>query len=161
LNLSLAKSQVPWANDKTHLKSTKKITGSEKPRDNKLTTKYQSQDKEIPNAFSSSSSLTSRSHRFGRIPWNKGIPLSEETKRKMSQAHMGKPPTFKGRKHSLESRQRQSLSHRGKYPTEQTRLKISKSVKKYFAQRRMKEIEADCSIREEVFSEKICKFIIR
>lgn len=74
--------------------------------------------------------------RAGRIPWNKGIPLSEKTKRKMSEAHKDKPPTFKGRKHSAESRLRQSLAHKGKHPSEQTRLKISKSVKRYFAKRR-------------------------
>ena len=28
----------------------------------------------------------------GKIPWNKGIPLSEEQKKKMSEAHKGKKP---------------------------------------------------------------------
>jgi len=73
----------------------------------------------------------------GLIPWNKGIPLSEETKRKMSQAHMGKLATFKGRKHSLESRLKQSQAHKGKHPSLETRLKISKSVKHYFARKKV------------------------
>jgi len=73
----------------------------------------------------------------GLIAWNKGIPLSEETKRKMSQAHMGKPATFKGRKHSLESRLNQSQAHKGKHPSLETRLKISKSVKRYFTKKKV------------------------
>jgi hypothetical protein len=129
---SLAKkNQVPWVNDELHSDETKNIEMSEVPQSNTLSAKSKSNNAKIPRNSSSSPRPPT-----GRIPWNKGIPLSEETKRKTSQAHMGKPPTFKGRKHSRESRRRQSFAHRGKHPSKQTRLKISKSVKKYFAKRR-------------------------
>lgn len=36
--------------------------------------------------------------------WNKGVPWSEEAKRKMSETRKGKPGTFKGKTHSEETR---------------------------------------------------------
>jgi hypothetical protein len=132
LDLSLAKrSPAPWLKDKLHSDETKKITISETSHANKLSAENRGH-----NIKSQDSHLLSPRPPTRRIPWNKGTPLSDETKKKMSQAHMGKPPTFKGRKHSAESRQKQSLAHKGKSPSEQTRLKISGSVKRYFARRR-------------------------
>jgi hypothetical protein len=129
IDLSLAKSHVPWVKDKQHSKENRETKMPEAP-ENKTSS--------IKNKGNRTKTLTDSplSH-ASRIPWNKGFPLSEETKRKMSEAHKGKAPTFKGRKHSVESRLRQSLAHKGKHPSEQTRLKISKSVKRYFAKRRV------------------------
>lgn len=60
----------------------------------------------------------------GRISWNKGIKLSEEHKRKLSEAHKGKIVSeekkqklrefFKGRKFSKETREKISIAKKGK-----------------------------------------------
>lgn len=125
--LSKGKSQVPRIEHKRHPRKVKREMSRALKDDAALT-----KNKNHHANAQKHSSLAPR----GRIPWNKGIPLSEETKSKMSEAHMGKPPTFKGRKHSSESRLKQSLSHMGKHPSGQTRRKISRSVKLYFAKRR-------------------------
>ena len=64
--------------------------------------------------------------RKGQIPWNKGIPRSEETKKKISEKH-------KGFKHSEESKRKMSESQKGiknhffgKHHTEEVKLKISR-----------------------------------
>lgn len=63
----------------------------------------------------------------GQIPWNKGIPRLEETKRKISEGEKGKI-VFE------ETRQKMSNSHKGKIPwnkgiscSEETKIKISKA----------------------------------
>ena len=57
----------------------------------------------------------------GCTPWNKGKHMTEETRRKNSEAHKGKPsPTkgktspFKGKHHTEESRRKNSEAHKGK-----------------------------------------------
>lgn len=89
----------------------------------------------------------SRAHK-GHIPWNKGIPRSEETKLKISQAHkgvklsaehrlkiskslIGKPSRAKGKKWSEEARRKLSESNSGannpmfgRVQTPETREKI-------------------------------------
>lgn len=73
---------------------------------------------------SETKALISQSKR-GSIPWNKGIPRSEETKRKSALAQIGKtrPPfsnehkekiaiALRGKKHSDERRRANSMSHR-------------------------------------------------
>ena len=39
----------------------------------------------------------------GRVPWNKGIPMDDETKEKLRQLNVGEKNPFYGRKHSKES----------------------------------------------------------
>ena len=56
----------------------------------------------------------------GRIPWNKGIPRTEEEKRKMSLSHIGKTKGKKngnyGKPMSEEAKRKSSESHKGKTP---------------------------------------------
>ncbi len=85
----------------------------------------------------------------GQIPWNKGIkipfkkrvPLSEETKNKISKSNRGKPSWIKGLHQTEETKEKMSLSHRlsakrgkdsanyGKKFSEKTRKRISESLK--------------------------------
>ena len=71
----------------------------------------------------------------------KGRPLSEETKRKMSEARRGKPRSaefkaamslrqkgVKRKKHTEETREKMSLSHTGKKFSEDTRAKMAISA---------------------------------
>lgn len=67
--------------------------------------------------------------------WNKGIPCSEETRRKISEAHRKSghlPPSQKGFKHTEEVKKQISLSQKGndfakgKKWTRKSRLKITK-----------------------------------
>lgn len=59
----------------------------------------------------------SRVHK-GRIPYNKGIPCSQETKDKLSKANTGK-------KHSEESKRRRSLNTKGRKHSEKTKQLMS------------------------------------
>jgi len=63
----------------------------------------------------------------GTTPWNKGIPRTEETKRKMSEALKGRKPTFKGKKHSDEAKRKISEKNKGhKYRVGTTHTEESK-----------------------------------
>lgn len=74
----------------------------------------------------------------GRVPWNKGIKvpyeqsnkrkgckLTEEHRRKLSEAKKGK--SIKGHKLTLEQRERLSIAKTGKTHTEETKRKISEN----------------------------------
>jgi len=52
----------------------------------------------------------------GRTPWNKGIPQSEEAKRKQSLAMMGKPSPQKGKPKTAEEKAKQSAAMKGRTP---------------------------------------------
>lgn len=56
----------------------------------------------------------SASKKIGRPAWNKGIPQSEETKRKQSLAMMGKPSPQKGKAKTAEEKAKQSAAMKGK-----------------------------------------------
>lgn len=58
---------------------------------------------------------------------NKGKRRSEEVRRKRSETYKGKNGTFYGKKHSEESKKKMSLVHKGKKLTEEHKLKISKN----------------------------------
>lgn len=71
----------------------------------------------------------------GHIPWNKGIPCSEETKRKIGKANKGKQPRL-GKKLSEETKLKISKAHIGKIPwnkgiprSQITKDKLSKANK--------------------------------
>ena len=49
----------------------------------------------------------------GHPAWNKGVPRSEETKQKLSETLKGHPAWDKGTHRSEETRKRMSLSHKG------------------------------------------------
>lgn len=78
----------------------------------------------------------------GQVAWNKGKkckPLSEETKKKISESQKGKKmseetrrkmsESQKGKKMSEETRRKLSESHKGKHPSEEHRKKISEALK--------------------------------
>ena len=61
----------------------------------------------------------------GRDVWNKGLKLSEEYCRKLSEAHKGKENPMKGKTYSQEVRNRMSEAHKGNKQSEETKRKIS------------------------------------
>jgi group I intron endonuclease len=50
----------------------------------------------------------------GRVAWNKGIPQSEEQKRKQSESMMGKPSPQKGKPRTEEEKRKQSEAMKGR-----------------------------------------------
>ncbi len=64
----------------------------------------------------------------GQEAWNKGIPRSEETKKKISVKAMGNK-RFLGMNHSEETKRKISEKKKGSYPSEETRRKMSESHK--------------------------------
>jgi len=68
----------------------------------------------------------SKSHK-GIETWNKGIPRSEKTRRKLREANIGRPSAFKGRHHTKEAKEKMSISHKGKILTEEHKRKIGDS----------------------------------
>lgn len=75
----------------------------------------------------------------GKTGWNKGIPMSEETKQKLHNVHKGKRyspstefkkgniPQNKGKHLSDETKKKLRALHLGKHHTEETKMKMSKS----------------------------------
>ena len=61
----------------------------------------------------------------GKPSLNKGKHMSEEAKRKMSEAKKGK----KGKQHTEEAKRKMSEVKKGKHCSEETKMKISKSLK--------------------------------
>jgi len=64
-----------------------------------------------------------RVYKKGIIPWNKGLKASDEIKKKLSLAHKGKSRGSP----SEETRKKISQAQIGKFVSEETRLKLSKS----------------------------------
>ena len=60
----------------------------------------------------------------GKAPWNKGKNLSEETKRKLSEAHKGNK-IWLGKHHSDETKRKLSEALKGKKMSEETKQKLS------------------------------------
>lgn len=69
---------------------------------------------------------------------HKGKHVSEETKKRLSESHLGQRGFWKGKKLSDEHRKKLSKSHEGKpHPhSEETRKKLSESVKRSWEKRR-------------------------
>jgi len=70
----------------------------------------------------------------GRVPWNKGIHCSEDTRRKISMSLKGTLPWNAGIHRSEETKQKISASHKGKRLSEEYKRKISlglRSSKKF------------------------------
>ena len=60
----------------------------------------------------------------------RGRVVSEETRRKMSESHIGRPNLYlRGRVQSLEERKRRSMANKGKPKSIEHRLKLSLSVR--------------------------------
>lgn len=49
-----------------------------------------------------------------RVPWNKGMKMSQEYREKLSKAHKGQTPWIKGKHHSEEAKQKMSVAKMGK-----------------------------------------------
>lgn len=65
----------------------------------------------------------------GHTAWNKGIPCSEEAKKKISEANKGNLPWNTGKHHSEETRKKMSETRKGKHQSEETRKKKSEAMK--------------------------------
>ena len=61
--------------------------------------------------------------------WQIGKILSSETKNKISKSHLGKIPWNKGIKHSQETKDKISIANKGKKPSQEAIDKMSKSLK--------------------------------
>ena len=64
----------------------------------------------------------------GIIPWNKGLPMSDKTKKKVSDACKGNKSHF-GFKHSEKAREKIRIAHLGMKHSEKTKRKMSNSRK--------------------------------
>lgn len=73
----------------------------------------------------------------GRKPWNYGVPMSEETKKKVSENRKGKGPKHT-KPMSDETKAKISSTKKGKKMSEETRAKMSASAKIGWAKRRGK-----------------------
>ena len=70
-----------------------------------------------------------RLHRIGKPGAMKDKHHSEETKRKMSEAHKGKPGAMKDKHHSEETKRKMSEAHKGKPKSEEHKRKLSEAHK--------------------------------
>jgi len=61
------------------------------------------------------------------MSWNKGTLHTEETKRKMSETHIGEKNVRWGKRHSKETIQKMSQANMGKHHTEKAKRKIGLS----------------------------------
>jgi len=83
--------------------------------------------KRKPNGQFAKGSIPIAGFKKGRTTWNKGIPFSEETKKKMSEAKKGKKLSEEHKKKLSEIRQGENNSFYGKKHTPETIAKIKKS----------------------------------
>ena len=60
---------------------------------------------------------------------HKGKHHSEESRKKMSEAHKGRPSYWRGKHLTEEAKRKSSESHKGKHLTEEQKRKISESLK--------------------------------
>jgi hypothetical protein len=58
----------------------------------------------------------SGSFKIGIVPWNKGIPMDDETKARVSAAKQGQIPPNKGKPMSDEAKEKLSTARKGKLP---------------------------------------------
>jgi hypothetical protein len=67
--------------------------------------------------------------RKGKPAWNKGKPMSMESKRKLSEAKMGQPAWNKGIPMSIEGKEKSRLAHLGFKHSKESRKIISESLR--------------------------------
>lgn len=75
---------------------------------------------------------------IGQNVWNKGKRgcFTNETLQKMSNSHKGKVTWMKGKKHTKESKEKISKAGIGRFVSEKTKKKKSKSMKKYWLEKK-------------------------
>jgi len=66
-----------------------------------------------------------RNHMRGKVPWNKGIPVTESTRMKLSESQKGKKGNRFGKHHTKEAKEKIGNTHRGKPKSEDQIKKIS------------------------------------
>ncbi|MCX6749321.1 MAG: NUMOD3 domain-containing DNA-binding protein [Candidatus Pacearchaeota archaeon] len=66
----------------------------------------------------------------GLVPWNKGIPMNEETKKKLSNSHKGKPAWNKGKSPSQESKKKMSEAQKKRTSNPEWKKRQSEMIKK-------------------------------
>lgn len=71
----------------------------------------------------------SESHKDKNHPWNKDIPRTEETKKKISKGNKGKVGYWKGKIFSKETKKKISEANKGRIFSEEWRRKISEAQK--------------------------------
>lgn len=65
------------------------------------------------------------SHQKGRVPWNKGIPATDEFRKKMRVVCSGEKNPFYGKHHTDETKIKISKANKGKKRTEEERARMS------------------------------------
>ena len=98
--------------------SRKKISESNSGEKSRFYGKHHSEEIRKKMSESHKGISLSEEHRKsmrGRPAWNKGIPCSEETKRKISEANKGNPGPWEGKQLSEETKRKISEAHKGKH----------------------------------------------
>lgn len=68
-------------------------------------------------------------HQKGRTPWNKGVPGTEDFRKKMSEVTSGENNPFYGRHHTEETKKKISEAHKGMRLSEETKRRLSEMNK--------------------------------
>jgi|TARA_Y100000034_G_scaffold133368_1_gene198656 hypothetical protein len=86
-------------------------------------------------------------HHKGKVPSNKGVPMSEEQKRKIATSHLGQKRSKearrnmslakKGKEFTEKHKKNLSKARQGRIVTEETKKKLSISAKQYWRKRRV------------------------
>lgn len=92
-------------------------------------------NKGIPMSDSSKEKLSKA--KLGQKAWNKGKPMSDETKKKLSLVRKGRPSPWKGKTHSPESREKIRLAKLGK-PSPKKGIPVSLEIRERMSEGRKK-----------------------
>ena len=106
--MAFKKGNIPWnvgipISEKTREKLCKSLKGREVWNKDLSGSEYKSHYKNGMEGI----------YKEKHIPWNKGIPWSEEIKKKIGKENKGKPCPMKGKHHTLESRKKMSEAKKG------------------------------------------------
>lgn len=132
-NISLGGNHQGRVSEETKEKLRNRITSEETKEKLRLANLGKKQSKEtIEKRIQSLKGGNSGSFKKGQIPHNKGIPMSEEHKEKLSQINKGKKAWNKGLKVSKELKEKWGKLHTKENLTKETLIKMSNSQKRRF-----------------------------